>query len=117
MQNTGFNAGHSVILEAEQDNLFGKRHTEGTWDGFVFEIASRETATVNNIKRGLEHCADKKTTEIAVLHFPNGGFNPDNFNKALRRYKGLEKLHDGQFRRFKKIICIQSGQIVYEIDM
>lgn len=117
VQNIGFNAGHSVILEAELDNIFGKRHTEGTWDGFVFEIASRETATVNNIKRGLEHCADKKTTEIAVLHFPDGGFNPDNFNKALHRYKGLEKLHDGQFRRFKKIICIQSGQIVYEVTM
>ncbi|MBD5217641.1 MAG: minor capsid protein [Bacteroidales bacterium] len=117
VQLAGFRAGHVVIFESEPGNIFGKKYTEGTWDGLQFEVAGRESATANNIKRGLEHCADKKTTKIAVLDFPNGGFNLDTFNIALRRYKGLEKLNDGQFLKFKKIICIQNRQIIHEIDM
>ena len=81
------------------------------------EIAGKETATENNIKRGLEHCADKRVTEVAVLVFPNGGFTLDKFNAALRRYNGLAKLNDGQFLKFKKIICIQNGQIVHQVDI
>lgn len=113
----GYRAGHVVILEAEPGSVIGMRYTEGTWDGFSFEVAGRETATENNILRGLKHCAAKRITEIAILDFPNGGFNIDVFNKALKRYFGLEKLDDGQFLRFKKIICIQDKKIVYEIDL
>lgn len=117
VQNAGFKNGHAVILGEERGDVFGLKYTEGTWDGLQFEVAGRETATINNIKRGLEHCADKRSTQIAVLDFPNGGFSIDNFETALRRYKGLEKLHDGQFLKFKKIICTQDEQIVYEVEL
>ena len=117
MQSAGYRTGHVVIFGPENSSIFKKRHTEGTWDGLQFEVAGRETATPNNIKRWLEHCADKKTTQVAVFDFPNGGFSLDKFNTALRRYMGLEQLNDGQFLRFKKIICVQMWQIVHQIDM
>lgn len=116
-QLAGFHAGHIVIFGPENNSEYHKRHTEGTWNGLQFEVAGRETATTNNIKRGLEHCADKKGTQIAVLDFPNGGFTLEKFDIALRRYMGLEKLNDGQFLRFKKIICVQKGQIVHMVDL
>ena len=116
-QLAGFRAGHIVIFGPENNSEYHKRHTEGTWNGLQFEVAGRETATTNNIKRGLEHCADKKGTQIAVLDFPNGGFTLEKFDIALRRYMGLEKLNDGQFLRFKKIICVQKGQIVHMVDL
>ena len=117
MQSAGYRTGHVVIFGPENSSIFKKRHTEGTWDGLQFEVAGRETATPNNIKRWLEHCADKKTTQVAVFDFPNGDFFLDKFNTALRRYMGLEQLNDGQFLRFKKIICVQMWQIVHQIDM
>lgn len=70
VQRAGFNAGHAVILGAEGGNVIGQRFTEGTWDGMKFEVAGRETATSNNIVKGLKHCAAKRETEIAVLDFP-----------------------------------------------
>ena len=38
----------------------------------------------------------------------------DILENAIKRYRGLEKLNDGQFVRFEKIICIQDKKIVYE---
>ena len=35
-------------------------------------------------------------------------------HNAIKRYRGLEKLNDGQFVRFEKIICVQGKKIVYE---
>lgn len=116
-QNAGLKAGHSVILENEPQNEYGKRSTEGTWNGLQFEVAGATKGSINNIRNALKHCAYKRTTEIAVIDFPNGGFALDTFNAALARYKGLEKLHDGQFLKFKKIICIQNEQIIHQIDM
>lgn len=116
-QNAGLKSGHSVILEDEPQNEYGKRSTEGTWDGLQFEVAGATKAGINNIRNALKHCAYKRTTEIAVIDFPNGGFSLDVFNEALKRYNGLEKLHDGQFLKFKKIICIQNEQIIHEIDI
>ena len=117
VRDAGVAAGHSVIFGIERGDVKNLRSTEGLWDGLQFEVAGRETGTINNIKRGLEHCADKKTTEIAILDFPKGNFNIDNLNKAIARYKGLKKLGDGQFVKFKKIICTQNKQIVYEADL
>ena len=114
VQNAGYKAGHTVILGAEYGNVIGKRYAEGTWDGKSFEVAGRETATINNILRGLKHCAAKRTTEIAVLDFPNGGFNLDKLNEAIKRYRGLEKLNDGQYLKFKQVICVQNNRIVYD---
>lgn len=116
-QNAALKAGHSVILENEPQNQYGKRSTEGTWDGLQFEVAGATNGSVNNIRNALKHCAFKRTTEIAVIDFPNGGFSLDNFNAAVKRYNGLEKLHDGQFLKFKKIICVQDEQIIHEIDI
>lgn len=114
VQNVGFNNRHRVVLEDETDYSPNIRHTEGIWDSRYFEIAGRETATCNNILRGLKHCANKKKTEIAILYYPNGGFDLDLLERAIGRYKGLENVDNGnQFLKFKKIICIQGNEIVY----
>ena len=117
VQNAALKAGHSVILENEPQNQYGKRSTEGTWNGLQFEVAGATNGSVNNIRNALKHCAFKRTTEIAVIDFPNGGFSLENFDAALKRYNGLEKLNDGQFLKFKKIICVQNEQIIHEIDI
>ena len=115
VQKVGFEAGHVVILDDERG--FDSKHTEGTWDGALFEISGRETATTSNILKGLKHCASKRTTEIALLYFPNSGFNVATLSKAVNRYKGLEKLQDGQFLKFKRIVCIQEEEIKIEIEL
>lgn len=110
----GFAAGHSVILEDERG--FDNRHTEGTWDGLLFEVAGRETATANNVFDGLKHCAEKKTTKVAILDYPNGGFDVAILDRAIRRYNGLKKLEDGQYIKYDKIVCVQNKLIVAEIS-
>lgn len=117
VQDAGFKSGHAVILENEYSNVLGQRFTEGTWDNMKFEVAGCETGTTNNIMRGLKHCASKRTTEIAVIDLPNTAFDFDTFSSALRRYKGLEKLGDGQFIKFKKIICVHNEEIVYAAEL
>lgn len=116
-QNAALKAGYSVILENEPQNVYGKRSTEGTWDGLQFEVAGATNGKINNIRNALKHCAHKRTTEIAVIDFPNGSFSLDNFNEALKLFNGLEKLHDGQFLKFKKIICIQDEQIIHVVEI
>lgn len=116
-QNAGYKDGHKVIFGNEFSQIIGERFTEGKWDDKFFEVAGRETATENNILRGLKHCASKRATQIAVLDFPNGEFSQENFNRAIKRYNGLEKLKDGQFLGFEKIICIQNETIIYELDI
>ena len=117
VQTAGFNAGHSVILEAEPGTTYKLKYTEGLWDGRKFEVAGRETATENNVLRGLKHCASKQTTKIAVLDYPKGGFDQSILENAIKRYKGLEKLDDGQFVPFERIICVQNETIVFETTL
>ena len=117
VQNAGYKNGHSVILEAEKGNVYKLRYTEGKWDGLEFEVAGRETATVNNVLKGLKHCAGKRETQIALLDYPNGGFDEQILLHAIARYKGLEKLKDGQFIPFKQIICVQNEEIVYQTTL
>lgn len=112
VQTAGYETGHAVVFESERG--FASKHTEGTWDGKIMEIAGRETATENNVLKGLKHCASKRTTQIAILDYPKGGFDKDILDNAIKRYRGLEKLNDGQFVRFEKIICVQGKKIVYE---
>jgi len=118
VQYAGFRSGHIIVLEDERfaSKKNGSKFTEGTWDGFWFEVAGRETATSNNILRGLKHCASKKKTKYAVLDFPFGGFDAEVLENAIKRYRGLEKLQDGQFVKFDKIICVQDRRIVYYKD-
>ena len=113
-QKCGFKLGHAVILENERNGKVGQKFTEGIWDGLRFEVAGRETATENNILKGLKHCAEKRMTEIAVLVYPNGGFDEDILKKAIRRYLGLKNLQGSQFVPFTRILCIQDGKIVFD---
>lgn len=112
VQEAGYKAGHAVIFGDESKHAYHKRFTEGTWDGLDFEVAGKESVTENSILRGLKHCAEKRTTKIAVLDFPKGGFDSEVLRKALKRYKGLEKLNDGQYVKFVEIICVQGSEIV-----
>lgn len=109
----GMKAGNSIILETEFSNKIGEKFTEGTWNGRKFEISGRETATENNILKGLKHCAGKQGVEIAVLYFPNGGFSIDLIKQAINRYNGLTN-QDYGYTKFYKIICIQDKQIIFE---
>lgn len=117
VQTAGYKAGHAVILESEPGTSYKLRYTEGLWDGRKFEVAGRETATENNVLKGIKHCARKGTTKIAILDFPKGGFNEEILQNAITRYRGLEKLNDGQFIRFEKIICVQDETIIYEATL
>ena len=112
VQEAGYKAGHAVIFGDESKHAYHKRFTEGTWDGLDFEVAGKESVTENSILRGLKHCAEKRTTKIAVLDFPKGGFDSEVLRKAIKRYKGLEKLNDGQYVKFVEIICVQGSEIV-----
>lgn len=112
VQDVGFKNGASVILEEEDHSQFKKRHVEGTWNGLKFEIAGKETATAQNIREGLKHCAKKKGCKIAVLYFPNNNFNCRAFYSGLVMYNGLSGT--SQWTRFDKIICIQGDDIIYE---
>lgn len=113
-QKVGRKNGHAVIFEKEGGDVIGQRFTEGTWDSLQCEIAGTETGTDNNILRSLEHCADKRATEVAILVFPNGGFTIEKIEKAVRRYRGLAKLNDGEYVEFKRVICVQDDTIVYD---
>lgn len=112
-----FSSGVAVILEKEVGPTLNFRFVEGTWNGASFEVAGRETATANNVLRGLKHCAAKRTTKIAVLDYPNGGFDETILLRAIDRYKGLKKLNDGQYVPFEKIICVQNKKIIYEVTL
>lgn len=109
----GVKAGNVVILENEKGE---GRHTEGLWDGALFEVAGCQAGSANNILRGLKHCASKRETEFAVIVLPNTDFDKVVFETAIRRFKGLEKLNDGQYLKFKKIICVHNQEVVYITD-
>ncbi|MBQ7389239.1 MAG: hypothetical protein IJW01_07710 [Paludibacteraceae bacterium] len=109
----GVKAGNIVVLENEKGE--GK-HTEGLWNGKPFEVAGCQTGTANNIVRGLKHCASKRKTEFAVIVLPNTDFDKVVFETAIKRFKGLEKLNDGQYLKFKKIICVHNQEVVYITD-
>ena len=65
---------------------------------------------------GLKHCASKRETEFAVIVLPNTDFDKVVFETAIKRFKGLEKLNDGQYLKFKKIICVHNQEVVYITD-
>lgn len=35
---------------------------------------------------------------------------------GLRRTFGLEKLKDGQYLKFKQVVCVHNQEIVYQLD-
>lgn len=112
--NAGYKEGMSVVFGKEGSNVLGERFTDGLWNGKPFEIAGKRDSREIDYLKGLKHCASKRTTKIAVIDLANGGFNSDTLQGAIRRYNGLEKLHDGQFLKFEKIIIVQDESIVFE---
>lgn len=104
VQDAGFQEGHSVIFGKEDHTKQNQRNTEGLWDGRHFEIAGAETFTANNIRNALKHCAKKPDAEVAVIFFPNG-FDPRNFEEALKKYEGLRG--SSQHRDFHRIYLIR----------
>lgn len=110
VQTAGFISGHSVILEAEHHNIYRHRNCEGLWDGMPFEIAGAENGTANNIRNALKHCAKKPGSKVAVIFFPNGNFNTEEFNSGLAKFNGLKGT--SQYKLFDFIYCIQGENIV-----
>lgn len=111
VQDAGFKEGHSVILEKEPQNVYGKRSTEGLWDGMRFEIAAAETNTHNNIRNALKHCASKRDTEVAVVFFPNG-VSIEDLRLGISKYNGLRNSGNGQWKQFKEMVFISRGGII-----
>lgn len=110
VQDIGYHNGHAVILESERQNIYRHKNCEGTWDRLPFEIAGAESATPNNIRNALKHCASKPDTRIAVLFFPNDNFTHKSFHEGLAKYSGLR--NTSQYKKFDLIYCIQKGKIV-----
>lgn len=114
VRDVGYKSGHSVIFGKEGSGVIGERFTEGLWDGMPFEVASRETGTSNNLVSGLKHCSSKRTTKVAVIFSPTGNFDPEAFDKALRRYRGLIKNNPSNFVVFERVVYIGDGRIFYD---
>ena len=110
IQNVGYKNGHSVVLGEEPQDIYKQRSCEGHWDNRLFEVAGAETASPNNIRNALKHCASKPDTAIAILFFPNNNFSVENFLAGYAKYEGLKKT--SQYKEFELIYCIQGEEIV-----
>ena len=108
----GYQYGYCVILEDETDYEPSTTHTEGTWNGELFELAGCENAGTNNnnIVNGLKHCASKNGTKVAVLYFPKDKFAFEDVNRAIRRYYGLKNTIP-YFKEFSAIYTIDESGI------
>lgn len=112
-QNAGYNAGHRVVLENEPQDMYRQRSCEGLWDEKKFEVAGAETATPNNIRNALKHCASKPDCEVAIVFFPKY-YSDALFEDGIGKYFGLKGT--SQYKEFKRIVCIYDGAIVKEIS-
>ena len=106
VQEVGYNNGNEVIFGNELFGESGQRFTEGTWNGKQFEIAAAESGTSSNIIKALNHCASKVETKIAVIFFPNEGYNMEEFVRGIARYKGIKKNSPNNYVEFDTIIGI-----------
>ena len=113
----GYNSGAAVVLQSEKSAIIGKRFTEGLWNGKQFEVAGKKQARPQDFFSGLKHCASKRETQVAVINIAKNSFDETSLKSAISRYRGLEKLKDGQFVKFDEIIIVQDGKIVYEKPM
>jgi len=114
VQKIGFADGNSIILESEKGKPIGQRYTEGLWNGKPFEIAGSETGTSNNMKKGLNHCAEKPNVRVAVLYFPNDNFDISTFENAFARFEGVGKSGGKGYVKFEEIYCIGNNKILYK---
>lgn len=113
-QKAGYHTGYKVILEKEDHTKAHKKNTDGTWNNKPMEIAASETATNNNIRDKLKHCARKPNCKVAVLLFPKNNFDLHTFRQGLNQYNGLKGT--SQWVQFEQIICIQGNTIVHKIS-
>lgn len=112
VQDAGYNAGHRVILENEPQDVYKKKSCEGLWDGHKFEVAGAETATPNNIRNALKHCADKPDCKVAVVFFPNKKtVSMEAIRSGISKYTGLK--HTNQYREFARIYFIAGEEIIH----
>lgn len=112
VQNAGYNAGHRVILEDEPQDVFKQKSCEGLWNGDKFEVAGAETATPNNIRNALKHCADKPDCKVAVVFFPNKkAVSMEAIRSGISKYTGLK--HTNQYREFARIYFIAGEEIIH----
>ena len=111
VQDAGYNAGYRVILEDEPQDVYKQRSCEGLWDGCKFEVAGAETATPNNIRNALKHCASKPDCDVAVVFLPNE-FANNEIREAIRKYEGLRGTT--QWRKFAYVYFINAKGIVYD---
>ena len=111
-QNAGYNAGHRVVLENEPQDMYRQRSCEGLWDEKKFEVAGAETATPNNIRNALKHCASKPDCEISIVFFPNKEVvSMEAIRSGISKYTGLE--HTKQYRKFSRIYFIVGEEIIH----
>lgn len=93
--------------------MYKKKSCEGLWDGRKFEVAGAETATPNNIRNALKHCASKPDCEMAIVFFQKY-YSDALLEDGIGKYFGLKGT--SQYSEFKKIVCIHDGKIVKEIS-
>lgn len=106
VQTIGFRSGNSVILTNEISDEIGERFTDGLWNGKKFEIAGAETASKNNIKRAMLHCASKRNTEIAVIYFPKTQPSIEVIEEALGMYSGLIRIKEAGVVKFDRVVFV-----------
>ena len=115
VQRVGYNNGNSVIFGSEAGQPDGVKYTDGLWNGKKAEIRGAETGKPENIRGALKHGARKGETEIAIIYFPNGNFDKDNFYNGLSLYNGLKNAPGRQYKVFDRIVCIQGERVVLDI--
>ena len=109
-QNAGFNAGHEVILEEEIHTLHNTKKTDGTWNNYPLEITSSKTATDNNIRNALKHCASKPGCKVAVIVFPNEQPTLKIIYQAIAKYNGLKGT--SQWVKFDEIYFVDVNSVI-----
>jgi len=110
----GYRSGHSVVLLGECGKGKGVSYADGMWDGKPFEIAGAETATSNNIKKALNHCASKNGVRVAVVYFPNAIPNMQEIQSAMRRYYRLVNTNANGTTDFDVIYFMTKDGIIHE---
>lgn len=109
VQTTGYQNGHSIILEKEIHTIKNKRNVEGLFDGQSFEIAAAETGIANNIRNALKHCASKPGCKVAVVFFPDENkVDMSLIRVGLKKYFGLRG-NQNQFNDFDHIYFMSSN--------
>jgi hypothetical protein len=98
------NDGHTVVLEKESGKPIGESYLDGKIDGLGMEISNSNNPTANNLKKKLNHCADKRA-DVAVVYI-NGKYCIGEIYRAVARYDGTGR------RKFKLIYFVGNDGII-----